>query len=89
MLFMVIGTWEPDKVQEITKRAGEKGAGVPEGVRVIGEWTDAAGRRIVRVLEADDATSLLVASLGWNDLMTIEVFPVVGLESSIDTAGSV
>ena len=86
MLFMVICTWEPSAVPEILKRALEKGTQAPEGQRVIGEWTDAGGGRIFRLIETDDAASLFAGALVWHDVLNSEVVPVIGADASIDTA---
>ena len=85
MLFMDIGTWEPSATPEVIKRAVEKGRQIPEGYKVIGEWTDATGGRNFRLLETDDASSLVVGNIPWHDIIETEIVPVIEIESAIDT----
>ena len=39
MLFMTVFNYEPQNRDEIVKRRAEKGGLVPEGMKVIGEWS--------------------------------------------------
>ena len=83
MLFMSIFTYEPEKRDEVIKRRAEKGAMIPEGMKVIGEWSDTSGGRVFRLVEMDDPKIGLAASLAWSDLGKIEIVPVMATEESI------
>ena len=81
MLFMSIYTWEPENRDEIIKRRVEKGSMVPEGVEIIGEWTDLGGSRGFTIYETPMPT--IDWTLAWSDLMKIEVVPIVDLEKDV------
>jgi len=83
MLFMSITTWEPDKRDEILKRRMEKGAMVPDGVKVIGEWVDLSGGRSFMVYEGDDPKTLAQWSLAWSDLVKDEAVVVMDAEAAV------
>jgi len=74
MLFMNIVTWEPEKRDEVLKRALEEK--VPEGIKVIGNWGDFSGRSF-RLTETDDPTAMAQSAMYWNDVCEIEVIPVM------------
>jgi len=86
MLFMSIFTYEPEKRDEVIKRRAEKGAMIPEGMKVLGEWSDTSGGRVFRLVEMDDPKVGLAASLAWSDLGKIEIVPVMATEESIQVA---
>ena len=86
MLFMSIFTYEPEKRDEVVKRRAEKGAMIPDGMKVLGEWSDVSGGRVFRLVEHDDPMAGLAASLAWNDLGKIEVVGVIATEESVKMA---
>jgi hypothetical protein len=78
MLFMVIYTWEPGKRDElITRRAEKKGNAFSEGVKKVGEWTDAGGGRGFLLIESNDIKACTTSAMVWNDLMNVESVPVI------------
>jgi hypothetical protein len=83
MLFMSISTWAPDKRDEILKRRMEKGAMVPDGVKVIGEWVDLGGGRDFVLYESDDPKALAQWGLAWNDLVRDETAVVMDAEAAM------
>lgn len=86
MLFMSIFIYEPEKRDEVIKRRAEKGAMIPEGMKVLGEWSDTSGGRVFRLVEMDDPKVGIAASLAWSDLGKIEIVPVMATEESIQVA---
>jgi hypothetical protein len=88
MLFLVLSTWGPDRHNEIAKRVAEKGLMIPEGTKVIGEWTYIGGGRNFRLLEADDANAILEGALPWADIANMEIVPVVEVQSAIEAVKS-
>ncbi|MDH5364127.1 MAG: DUF3303 domain-containing protein [Dehalococcoidia bacterium] len=80
MLFMSIYTYEPENREAVIKRRAEKGASVPAGVKVVGEWTSLAGHRVFRVTEVEDPRALYAAISAWLDLGKVEIFPVMPTE---------
>jgi Protein of unknown function (DUF3303) len=57
---------------------------VPEGIKVLGEWVDLSGGRSFRLFEAQDANALGLGTYAWNDLMDIEIVPVLQTESVLE-----
>jgi hypothetical protein len=84
MLWITIGTWPPEKRDEITKRRLEKGNMMPEGVKVLGEWVDLDGGRVVQLTEADDPAAIGLGCYAWNDLMSIDGFVVMETEPLLE-----
>ena len=80
MLFMSIYTYEPGNRDAVIKRRAEKGASVPAGVKIVGEWSSIAGLRVFRLTEADDPKAFLAAVMAWTDLGKIETYPVMPTE---------
>ena len=81
MLFMAIFTWEPEKTDEVVKRrAAEE---IPEGYKMIGEWTDLGSNRVFRLFEVADPKVILAASFAWNDLGNVELAPVMEEEEAL------
>ena len=77
MLFMDIYTWEPGQRNELLKRRMEKGMALPEGVKVLGEWTDLGGGRGFLLVESNDPKAAIAGTMAWSDLMKIEAVPVI------------
>jgi Protein of unknown function (DUF3303) len=79
MKFIVTFAWDPDK--EIQKegiaRFLKTGGQPPAGARLLGRWTrlDFSGGYVL--LESDDPKALTEFALGWSDLMSLEIVPVL------------
>lgn len=86
MLFMTIYTWEPGHRNEVVKRRMQKGRLIPEGVRVLGEWTDLGGGRGFLLVESNDPQALMLGTRAWLDLMKMEAVPVMDTEESMKLA---
>jgi hypothetical protein len=86
MLFMTIYTWEPGQRNEIVKRRLQKGRLIPEGVKVLGEWTDLGGGRGFLLVEANDPKAIMLGSRAWLDLMKMEAVPIIDTEESMKLA---
>ncbi len=83
MLFMCIYTYEPKEREAVRKRFIEKGSMVPQGVKLIGEWSVLAGGRMFRLIESDDPMAIAETSAAWVDLCKLEVIPVIEHEKRI------
>jgi len=83
MLFMTIYTWEPERRNAVINRRLEKGPLLPDGAKVIGEWSAIAGGKIFRLAEISDAAAALAASRAWSDLGKAEMVPVVVTEDAL------
>ena len=77
MLFMSVYTYKPGNRDEVIKRRLEKGALVPEGIKVLGEWSYVGSGRVFRLFEASDAAAAFKGSYSWSDLGTIDTYPVM------------
>ena len=88
MLFMSVFTYEPDKRDEVMKRRLDRGAMIPPGMKVLGEWSDVTGGRVFRLIEHNDARLGLAASAPWTDLGKIEIFSVMPTEEALELAKS-
>ncbi len=83
MLFMTIFTYQPERRNEVIKRRLEKGALVPQGMQVIGEWSDIGGGRVFRLVSVDDPVAAVTAAGAWSDLGKYEIVPVMESEESL------
>jgi len=81
MLFMGILTWEPEKRDEVIKRRA--GWEYPEGVKVIGEWSDLGGNRVFSLAEIDDPKAMLAAASAWTDVTKLEIVPLMETEEML------
>lgn len=79
MLFMTIVTYEPGVRDQVLKRLADEGP-MPAGIKIVGEWSSATGGRVFRLAETDDVMALRKACYAWNDLLKIDIYPVVDLE---------
>ena len=80
MLFMTIFTYEPGNRDAVIKRRVEKGAMVPPGSKIVGEWSALTGGRVFRLVEVEDPRSMAGAAAAWADLGKIETIPVMPTE---------
>ena len=76
MLFMVIERFKNGDADPIGERFRQFGRMLPEGVRYLSSWVDAAGSRCFQVMEAPRPESLDVWTSSWNDLIDFEIVPV-------------
>ena len=88
MLFMSIYTYEPGNRDAVIKRRAEKGASVPPGVKVVGEWTSLAGLRVFRLTESEDPKAFLATAMAWTDLGKLETYPVMPTEEVLKLMAS-
>jgi hypothetical protein len=77
MLFMTVYTYPPASRNEVIKRRLEKGPAVPDGIKILGEWSYVGSGRVFRLIEAADAASAFKGSHVWSDLGSIETYPVM------------
>ena len=82
MLNMHIITWEPAQRDEVIKRAQTMGIKYSEGTKLIGFWIDLHGCRAFELTDGPppDPKGTFEASFAWNDLVKIEVVPVMEYE---------
>ena len=79
MKFMLTFSAKPDKVKrdEAIARFTQTGGCPPNGVKLLGRWTRADFSKGYDLLESDDPKSLAEFALAWNDLLEVEIAPVM------------
>jgi hypothetical protein len=78
---MCIFTWAPEKRDEVVKRrTTEK---IPEGIHMVGEWSDLGRGRVFRLFHAANSNVILEMSFAWKDLGEAEIVPVVETEEAL------
>ena len=82
MLFMDIWTWEPDKRDEIERRASEWK--FPEGIKEHGYWIDLTGRHVFCLYEVEDPKALLGANHYWTDIARVKSFPMMEMKDVME-----
>jgi len=83
MLIMTVYTYEPGNREAVIKKRAEKGGLVPQGVKVVGEWSAVTGGRVFRLVEAENERALLAAAHPWADLGKIEAYAVMSVDDVI------
>ena len=83
MLFMSVYTYEPENRDAIVKQRAEKGPLVPQGVKLLGEWSSLSGSRVFRLTEGDDPRALLAVTAPWLSLGKLDIYPVMVTEEVI------
>jgi hypothetical protein len=77
MLYLTIFTYDPSKRNEVMRRRLEKGALIPDGMKVVGDWTALGGGAVYRVVEVETPEVALAAARAWSDLGRMEIVPVM------------
>jgi hypothetical protein len=77
MLFMVIEHFKGGDPQPIGERFARSGRMLPDGVSYHASWMDPPRARCFQVMEAADQDSLMPWVSRWDDLMDLEIVPVV------------
>jgi hypothetical protein len=83
MLYMTIFTYKPERRNEVMKRRLEKGAMVPHGMKVIGEWSAIGGGRVFRLVQVESPSAAVAAAGAWSDLGKYEIVPVLDSEEAM------
>ena len=80
MLFMGTLTWTPEHRNEIVERMAEKGLMIPEGFKLINQWTDVTGGKSFVLFETNGPENILAWVYAWSDILKLEVTPVMETE---------
>jgi hypothetical protein len=81
MLFLNMYSFKEGKREEIIKRRLEIGTGAPEGVKIIGEWTALDGSGGYLIFDTD--TPDYSWTMKWNDLLDMEMIPILDTEKDV------
>ncbi len=82
MLFMDVVTWEPEKRDEVIRRAAEWKC--TEGLNERGYWVDLTGRRVFYLYETDDPKVVMEANSYWTDIVKIDSFQVMDIKDAME-----
>ena len=78
MLLLDITTFDPENSMELFKRWEQaKSVDPPNGLKVINQWFDAGGGRVITLYDVETVKDYMTYNLPFADLCEIEVFPVV------------
>jgi hypothetical protein len=79
MKFMLTFTTTPDKAKrnEAIARFLKTGGQPPKGAKLLGRWTRLDFSQGYDLLESDDPKALTEFALAWNDVMQLEIVPVI------------
>jgi hypothetical protein len=77
MLFITRYSYPPKVRDAVIARFKETGGPPPAGIKLLGRWTAVGGGGGFHLCEASDASLIAKWALQWNDLMTVEVHPVL------------
>jgi len=79
MKFMMTFSWVPDTQRRTTaiERFSKSAGRLPEGVKLLGRWTQADLHGGFDLLETDDPKKLTEFAYLWSDLMTLKITPVL------------
>jgi hypothetical protein len=77
MQFMTVYTYPPERRGEVIKQRSEKGDLIPEGMKLLGEWSYTGSGKVFRLVEANDPAVMVKAMAPWANLGHIETYPVM------------
>jgi len=81
MLFLNIYAYKEGKRDEIIELRLEKGIGVPEGTKLLGEWTALDGSGGYMLFETDKPDYMW--TMMWSELLDMEIVPVLDTEKDV------
>jgi hypothetical protein len=56
----------------------------PKGMKVLNEyWTSKASPAVVQIIEAKESAPLMINTVNWIDVMTVDIFPVIEWEEGL------
>ena len=88
MLFMTVYTYAPAQRNEIIRRRLEQGALVPTGMKMLGEWSTMGSGRVFRLIDVEDPTAIMEATMPWTDVGELEIYPVLEVEKALPHLGA-
>jgi hypothetical protein len=77
MLFMVLERFKNNDAAAVYRRYREEGRMTPEGLNYIDSWVELNFERCFQLMECDDPSLFQQWVSRWQDLVEIEVIPVV------------
>ncbi len=77
MLFMVIERFKGGRTEPVGERFRGSGRMLPNGVVYHASWVDPAGTRCFQLMEAADPGLVDAWARRWDDLVDMEIVPVM------------
>jgi hypothetical protein len=77
MKFMLTYRFESETRNEAIARFKATGGRTPKGAQLLGRWTTADLNGGFALLESYDIKALVEFTLGWSDLMELEIVPLI------------
>jgi hypothetical protein len=78
MLLMDITTFKPEDSMELLNRWEQmEKLGSPKGLRIVGQWFDAGGGRVITLFDVETVRDYAVYNFPFTDLCEVDVFPVI------------
>jgi hypothetical protein len=78
MLLIDITTFKPEDSVELFRRWEQmEKMGSPKGLRVVGQWFDAGGGRVITLFDVETVKDYAVYNFPFTDLCEVDVFPVI------------
>ena len=77
MLYLVIEIFKNQDPVPVYRRFRDRGRLAPEGVRYVSSWVNEDLERCFQLMEADSRQLLDEWIAHWNDLVELEVYPVI------------
>ena len=85
MLYMIVEHFRNGDALPVYRRFRDRGRLAPEGLRYVASWVTEDFQRCFQVMECDDRRLLDHWVSQWNDLVDLEIIPVM---SSADAAAA-
>jgi hypothetical protein len=82
MKYMAWWTILPGAEEEAVRRFLETGNAPGAGIKRLGQWFSIDGRSGFVLSETDDLTATYKFALEWNDVLEIELTPVIDVEQA-------
>ena len=73
---MVIENLRDQDGKAVYRRFQDKGRMTPDGLKLVGSWTEANLGRIFQLMECDDVALFQRWVTEWSDLIVFEIVPV-------------
>jgi hypothetical protein len=77
MLFMIVEHFRGGDPRPVYKRFREQGRLAPEAVTYVSSWVDERLQRCFQLMEAPDSSAIQEWISHWQDLVELEVWPVI------------
>jgi hypothetical protein len=77
MLYLIVEHFRNGDARPVYRRFRDEGRLAPDGLRYVASWVTTDLRRCFQVMECDDPALLAQWKARWEDLVELEVIPVI------------